>query len=308
MVRGDASGAPAVVFSFLAMNMDIQPKRTGLSFEIFPPKRTASVASIYCALADLRKLSPDFISVTYGAGGSNQGRQTLEIVNAVRNHYDMTAVAHMPCISMTRDEAARQLADFRQAGVDRVLALRGDLPADGSIPAGDFSHASDLVSFIRGLEGFENFRIYAACYPERHPDSPDWEADIRHLKLKVDAGVDGLITQLFFTNSLFYEFMDRIRSAGIDVPVEAGIMPVINSRQIERMVQLCKASLPEKFCCVMEKYRDNPEAMFQIGCAYAVDQIIDLAAHGVDGIHLYTMNNPLVAARIHESVRAVLGR
>jgi methylenetetrahydrofolate reductase (NADPH) len=283
-------------------------KKTGWSFEIFPPRRTASVSTIYCTLADLKKLKPDFISVTYGAGGASQGGQTVEIVNAVKNHYEMNAVAHMPCIALTRDEARNQLAAFKNVGVEKILALRGDLPADGNVPHGEFSHADDLIRFVRSLDDFSDFRIYAACYPEKHPDSPDWESDIRYLKQKVDSGVDGLITQLFFSNSLFYDFMDRIRNAGIDVPVEAGIMPVINSRQIERMVQLCRASLPEKFCCVMNRFSDNPEAMFEIGCAYAVDQIIDLVAHGVDGIHLYTMNNPAVATRIFESVRAVIGR
>ncbi len=288
--------------------MTTNEKKISWTFEIFPPKRTSSVSSIYCTLADLKKLSPDFISVTYGAGGSSQGKQTVEIVNAVKNHYDMDAVAHMPCIALSRDEARQQLLDFKEVGINKILALRGDLPADGSVPAGEFKHADELVSFIHSFDDLKSFQVYAACYPEKHPDSPDWDSDIKYLKKKVDAGVDGLISQLFFSNQLFYDFMDRIRSAGITVPVEAGIMPVINSRQIERMVQLCKASLPEKFCCVMEKFKDNPEAMFEIGCAYATDQIIDLVAHGVDGIHLYTMNNPRVATNIFQSVRAVLGR
>ena len=283
-------------------------KKIGWSFEIFPPKRTAKVSTIYCALADLKKLDPDFISVTYGAGGARQGGQTVEIVNAVRNHYDMETVAHMPCIALTREEARNQLISFKNVGVTSVLALRGDLPADGSVPHGEFGHADELVSFIRDDDEFKNFRVYAACYPEKHPDSPDWETDIRFLKQKVDAGVDGLVSQLFFSNQLFFDFVERARDAGISVPIEAGIMPVINSRQIERMVQLCKASLPEKFCRVMRKFENNPDAMFEVGCAYAVDQIIDLAAQGVDGIHLYTMNNPKVATRIFESVRAVIGR
>ncbi len=283
-------------------------KKTGWTFEIFPPRRTANISSIYCTLADLKKLKPDFISVTYGAGGISQGSQTVEIVNAVKNHYDMDAVAHMPCIALTKADAEQQLRAFKNVGVNKILALRGDLPADGSIPQGEFKHADELVRFIHSFDDFSDFKVYAACYPEKHPDSPDWKSDIHYLKQKVESGVDGLISQLFFSNKTFYDFMDRIRSAGIDVPVEAGIMPVINSRQIERMVQLCKASLPEKFCCVMNKFSDNPDAMFEIGCAYAVDQVIDLVAHGVDGIHLYTMNNPAVAARIYGSVKAVIGR
>ncbi len=282
--------------------------RISWSFEVFPPKRTSRVSTIYCTLADLKKLNPDFISVTYGAGGSSNCQATVEIANAVKNHYDIDSAAHLPCIALTKAEVLDQLMRFKAIGVNKILALRGDLPADGSIPQGDFHYASELISFIRSHQEFADLSIFAACYPETHPDSKNWQEDINYLKQKVDAGANGLISQLFFSNDVFYTFLERARSAGITVPVEAGIMPVINARQIERMVSLCKATLPEKFVRVMEKFKDNPEAMFEIGCAYAVDQIIDLIAHGVDGIHLYTMNNPRVASRIYESVRSVIGR
>ncbi len=278
------------------------------SFEVFPPKRTSKVSTIYSTLADLKKLGPDFISVTYGAGGSSNCQATVEIVNAVKNHYDIDSVAHLPCIALTKADVLDQMMRFKAVGINKILALRGDLPADGSVPQGDFKYASELISFVRAQKEFADFSIFAACYPESHPNSKSWQDDISFLKAKVDAGVDGLISQLFFSNDLFYTFLDRARNAGISVPIEAGIMPVINARQIERMVSLCKASLPDKFVRVMDKFKDNPDAMFEIGCAYAVDQIIDLVAHGVDGIHLYTMNNPRLAARIYESVKSVLGR
>lgn len=289
--------------------MSINDKnKVGWSFEVFPPKRTSKVSTIYSTLADLKKLNPDFISVTYGAGGSANCQATVEIVNAVKNHYDIDSAAHLPCIALTKAEVLDQLMRFKAVGVNKILALRGDLPLDGSVPQGDFKYASELITFIKSQKDFSNFSVYAACYPETHPNSKNWQEDLDFLKLKVDSGVDGLISQLFFSNDVFYTFLERARAKGINVPIEAGIMPVINAKQIERMVSLCKASLPDKFVRVMERFQDNPEAMFEIGCAYAVDQIIDLVAHGVDGIHLYTMNNPRVASRIYESVRSVLGR
>ena len=278
----------------------------GWSFEVFPPKRTANVSSIYMALAELKKLKPDFISVTYGAGGSDNCQATVEIANAVQNNYQMEAVAHLPCIGLTRQDVENQLAKFKEIGVKKILALRGDNPASGIIKTGDFAHASDLVEFIRSKN--YDLNILAACYPETHYEAKSSEEDINNLKIKVDAGVDGLVSQLFFSNEYFYDFIDRIRAKQINVPVEAGIMPVINCKQIERMVSLCKVKLPKKFTDVMSKFSDNKEAMMEIGIAYAADQIIDLVANGVDGIHLYTMNNPNVALRIFEAVKNVINR
>ena len=283
-----------------------EEKKVGWSFEVFPPKRTANISSIYMTLAELKKLNPDFISVTYGAGGSENCQATVEIANAVQNNYQMNAVAHLPCIGLTRQDVLEQLNRFREIGVNRILALRGDKPVSGEFKQGDFEHASDLISFIRAQN--YDLQIYAACYPEKHYEAKTAEEDLDNLKIKVDSGVDGLVSQLFFSNTYFYDFIEKVRAKNINVPVEAGIMPVINCKQIERMVSLCNVKLPKKFTDVMSRFSDNKEAMLEIGIAYAVDQIIDLIANGVDGIHLYTMNNPNVANRIYEAIKHVIRR
>jgi len=273
-----------------------------LSLEIFPPQRTASIGIIYKTLEELQGLNPDFISVTYGAGGSETNTATLEIASAIKNNYGIESVAHLPCISLNKDEVLNMLEGFKQAGVENILALRGDVnPA--LVPKQDFRYASDLVLFIK-----ENgdFNIIGACYPEGHSESPNLVEDIRNLKIKVDAGTDQLITQLFFDNSYFYSFRERASIAGINVPIEAGIMPAVNKKQIERMVTLCGVRLPKKFVTMMEKYENNPVAMRDAGIAYAVDQIVDLMAHGVDGIHLYTMNNPYIAKKIYAAISTLL--
>ena len=277
-------------------------QKTVFSFEVFPPKKDSSVGTIYSTLEELKGLSPDFISVTYGASGGAENRLTAQIASDIKHRYGVESVAHLPCINFTRKEVLSILEDFRQNGIENILALRGDIAPDVS-PKTDFRHASDLVSFLR-----ENgdFNIIGACYPEGHPESPDIVSDIRSLKRKVDAGVSQLISQLFFDNDYFYSFLERARIAGINVPVEAGIMPVTNKKQIERMVSLCKVALPKKFTTMMQKYENNPAAMRDAGIAYAVDQIVDLAAHGVDGIHLYTMNNAYVAKKISEAVATLI--
>lgn len=277
-------------------------KKTVLSFEVFPPKRTAPVDTIYNTLDKLKKLTPDFISVTYGAGGSENCKATLDIASAIKNKYQIESVAHLPCIGLTKEEVQRQLADFKSVGIENILALRGDLP-DGPAPKGDFKHASDLIGFIAENS---DFNVIAACYPEGHMESKDVLSDIRHLKSKTDAGAEHLITQLFFDNNYFYRFRERCVLAGIQVPIEAGIMPVINKKQIERMVSLCGVNLPKKFIAMMERYEDSPEAMCDAGIAYAVDQIVDLISQGVDGIHLYTMNRPYIAEKIYEAVHRLI--
>ena len=196
------------------------------------------------------------------------------------------------------------LGQLKESGVRKILALRGDRVPDLT-PKDDFRHASDLIAFIRTHTG-DRFQIFAACYPEGHTEAPDLDADIRNLRKKVDAGVDRLISQLFFDNTFFYEFLDKARKAGIAVPIEAGIMPVTNKKQIERMVTLCGATLPRKFQRVLAKYESQPEALREAGIAFATEQIVDLLAHGVDGIHLYTMNNPYIARKISESIRTLL--
>lgn len=277
-------------------------QKTVFSFEVFPPKKDSSVDTIYSTLEELKGLSPDFISVTYGASGKVGNHLTVQIASDIKHRYGVESVAHLPCINFTKEEVLSILADLRQNGIENILALRGDI-TPGVPPKTDFRHASDLVSFLR-----ENgdFNIIGACYPDGHPESPNIISDILSLKRKVDVGVSQLISQLFFGNDCFYSFLERARIAGIDVPIEAGIMPVTNKKQIERMVSLCKVALPKKFMTIMQKYENNPIAMRDAGIAYAVDQIVDLAAHGVDGIHLYTMNNAYVAKKISEAVATLI--
>jgi len=281
---------------------DLFKNKTVLSLEVFPPRRTAPINMIYDTLDGLKGLSPDFISVTYGAGGSEMNTATLEIAASIKNHYGIESVAHLPCINLTRSEVLDMLDGFRKAGIENILALRGDINPD-FVPKQDFRYASELVSFIK-----ENgdFNVIGACYPEGHNESESLAEDIRHLKTKVDAGTDQLVTQLFFDNDCFYSFREQARKTGIDVPIQAGIMPVVNKKQIERMVTLCGVKLPRKFVSMMEKYEHNPVAMRDAGIAYAVDQIVDLMAEGVDGIHLYTMNNPYIAQKIYAAIRSLL--
>lgn len=272
--------------------------KTVLSMEVFPPKRTAPVNSIYETLEGLRTVTPDFISVTHGAGGRGNSNSTIEIASAVKHRYGIESVAHIPGLNMTREDVLGILSRLKSRGIENILALRGDR-TEGAAPSGEFHYASDLVSFIKE---HGDFNIIGACYPEGHQESGSLVRDVHHLKNKVDAGVSQLITQLFFDNEHFYRFRDRMGAAGICVPVEAGIMPVVNKKQIERMVSLCGVRLPKKFISIMERYGGNPEAMGDAGIAYAVDQIVDLTAHGVDGIHLYTMNNAYIANKIYEAV------
>lgn len=277
-------------------------EKTVFSIEVFPPKRTAAVGAIYHALDEMKGLSPDFISVTYGAGGSDNNAATQQIASAVKHRYGIESVAHLPCISLDKEHAEEMLEALKKSGVENILALRGDISPE-VLPKNDFRHASDLISFIKQHGGFN---VIGACYPEGHRESGGLDADIRHLKVKVDAGADQLITQLFLDNQYFYAFLERAEKAGIRVPIQAGIMPVVNKKQIERIVSLCGATLPKKFAVMMEKYEHNPEAMRDAGIAYAVDQIVDLIAQDVDGIHLYTMNNPDIASKIYAAVKMLL--
>ena len=281
-------------------------KRAVFSFEIFPPKRDMPIDTVYRTLDDLTDLAPDFISVTCGAGGSADGsnRRTIEVASAIQNKYHREGIAHLPCIHFSRADVLSMLDELEKNGVRKILALRGDRVPDLT-PKDDFAHASDLVAFIRA-HAKDRFQIFAACYPEGHTEARDLDSDIQNLRKKVDAGVDRLISQLFFDNEYFYEFLDKARKAGITVPVEAGIMPVTNKKQIESMVTLCGATLPRKFQRVLAKYESQPEALREAGIAFATEQIVDLLAHGVDGIHLYTMNNPYVARKISESIRTLL--
>lgn len=276
--------------------------KTVLSFEVFPPKKTSPVETIYDTLGQLKDLSPDFISVTYGAGGNAANTVTCDIASYIANTLDIPSVAHLTCVYSTKETVLKQLEMFKEKGVENILALRGDVNPE--IPRlHDFEYASDLTAFIKANG---DFHVSGACYPEGHLEAPSIVEDIRNLRHKTDAGAEHLMSQLFFDNSAFYNFREKALIAGINVPIEAGIMPVVNKKQIERMVSMCGASLPAKFSKVMQKYENNPEALRDAGIAYAVDQIVDLISNGVDGIHLYTMNNPYVARKISESIKNLL--
>ncbi|WP_124100055.1 methylenetetrahydrofolate reductase [NAD(P)H] [Ruminococcus sp. Marseille-P6503] len=277
-------------------------KKTVLSFEIFPPKPTADEKVIYETLDGLSGLNPDFISVTYGAGGGNNCSKTVRIASDIKHKYGIESIAHLPCINLSEEDAVGILNQLEAEGIENILALRGDITAEVT-PNGRFTHADELIRFIR--EKY-HFNIIAACYPEGHIESKCIVEDIENLKRKADAGASQLVTQLFLDNDFFYRFQERAALAGIDLPTEAGIMPVTNKKQIERMTKMCGVQLPEKFRRIIDKYENNPEALRDAGIAYAINQIVDLIAHGVDGIHLYTMNKPYAARKIYEAVYSML--
>jgi len=277
-------------------------RKTVFSFEVFPPKKTSPIESVTDTIGELKPFEPDFISVTFGAGGSLADNSTGTIASLIKNRYKIEPLVHLTCVNLSRGEVLGVLNQLQQIGVENVLALRGDR-GPSRTQKEDFHYARDLIELIRENSSME---IAAACYPETHPEAISPEEDIRHLKEKVDAGATHLISQLFFDNHDFIDFLYRVRSAGIEVPVEAGIMPVINKKQVERMVSLCGASLPKKFTKMMNRYGDDPEAMYDAGIAYASEQIIDLVSSGVQGIHFYTMNNPEVASRICRNVRSII--
>lgn len=281
---------------------DLFEQKIVFSLEVFPPKPDADESVIYDTLEQLADISPDFISVTYGAGGGKNGCKTIQIASDIQNRYGVESVAHLPCIGLTKAQAHEILENIRESGIENVLALRGDRTGDTEA-VGDFRHASDLIRFIK-----ENYdiNIIAACYPEVHPESTSAVDDLKWLRHKVECGADHLISQLFLDNRYFYDFYEKARIAGIEVPIEAGIMPVTNKRQIERMVKLCGVELPKKFVRVLEKYEHNETALRDAGIAYAIDQIADLIAEGVDGIHLYTMNNSYIAHHIFEAVESLI--
>ena len=283
-------------------NRELFDKKIIFSLEVFPPKKTSSVDVIYKTLEELGDIHPDFISVTFGAGGSGNSRYALDIASKISEN-GIIPMLHLPCINFTKEEIDSALDEAKSRGIENILALRGDINPDIT-PVKQFSHASDLIPYIKTRGDFD---VAGACYPEGHPDSETLDEDIENLRKKVDSGADHLITQLFFDNEYFYNFRDKAVKAGINVPIEAGIMPVVNKNQIERMVTTCGASLPHKFVKIMQKYGQNPEAMRDAGIAYAINQIVDLAASDVDGIHLYSMNNAYVARKISEAVSGVLG-
>jgi methylenetetrahydrofolate reductase (NADPH) len=278
-----------------------QKKKAVLSFEIFPPKKDSPIETVYTTIEGLKNLQPDFISVTYGAGGSNKDR-TVEIASLIKQKYGIESLAHLTCISSTKDEIEEIVSSLRENGIENILALRGDLPQDPNFVFPTplhYRYASDLVYQLKQKKYFS---IAGACYPEGHVECISLEKDIDYLKRKVDAGLDLLITQLFYDNEKLYSFLNKIKQTGINIPVAAGIMPLISKNQIERCLAFSNAALPPKIARILEKYGDNTPVLTEAGIYYATEQIIDLLSFGINGIHLYTMNRPEIARRIVENI------
>ncbi|HML37798.1 MAG TPA: methylenetetrahydrofolate reductase [NAD(P)H] [Bacillota bacterium] len=288
----------------MKINEIYNTKKTVISLEIFPPKLDSPIETIYKTLDGLADIGPDFISVTYGAGGKAKDR-TVEIASRIKKEYHIESLAHLTCISSTKDQIKDTFAEMKENGIENILALRGDIPEDPDFKFPTplhYEHAGDLIREIREKGGFS---IGAACYPEGHVDCENLVQDIKHLREKADTGAEFLITQLFFDNELFYRFMDAIDLAGIEIPVSAGIMPVLNKNQMLRITKLSGCKLPPKFLRILDRYEHNPEALKEAGEAYAIEQIIDLMAWGVRGIHLYTMNKPDTAKRIINNIENI---
>lgn len=278
------------------------PSKPSLSMEVFPPKTETKFESVKAATEQIAALRPSFMSVTYGAGGGTS-LYTVKIASDLLHKNGVTPLAHLTCVSATRQSVDEKIADFRREGIENILALRGDLPENGEGVV-DFAHASDLTAYLKERG---DFCIGGACYPEGHPESPNQKADIANLKRKVEAGCDFLTTQMFFDNNIFYNFLFKVRDAGIFVPVIPGIMPVTNASQIVRSCKLSGTMLPSRFKQIVDHYGENPEAMKQVGIAYATEQIIDLFANGIHAVHVYSMNKPDVAAKIMNNLSVIIG-
>ncbi len=284
---------------------DLYNKKKHLfSFEIFPPKQSTGFSAVSKVVDELCDIAPDFISVTYGAGGSVKNNHTVEICDLVKKKNKTEPVAHLTCNGATKAEIDCLLGQLKECGVTNILALRGDknptVTSDG-----DFCYASELIEYIKSKYG-DSFNVLAACYPAGHSDSPTQKEDIKFLKRKVEAGASQLITQMFFDNEEFYRFRDLIDVAGIETPIEAGIMPITNSRQIEKIIALSGATIPSRLAKLISRYGQNDKAMFDAGIAYAIEQIVELLSADINGIHLYTMNNPLVATKINNAISGLL--
>lgn len=276
-------------------------KKPVLSFEVFPPKQDQELEKVLSAVEELSLLPIDYMSVTYGAGGSNS-KNTTAIASFLKDRLSIPSLAHLTCVTNTKEDIAQKLEEYKALGIENILALRGDKPRDfeGNELFPGYQYASELTKAIKDFGGF---CVGGACYPECHPNSPSLDVDIENLKRKVDAGADFLVTQMFFDNEAFYSFRDKAVKSGIHVPITAGIMPLTSINQIQRMViNSGGATMPSKFVRILSKYQDNPEALKQAGIAYAVEQIIDLLSNDVDGIHLYTMNRPKTTRKIVEVI------
>ena len=284
----------------------LNSKKLSLSFEVFPPKTDTAFESVKNATEEIAKLSPSFMSVTYGAGGGTSA-YTLEIAKNIKEKYGVPTIAHLTCVSSTKETVRAKIEEIKKSGIQNIMALRGDLTPE--LEKTDrtkwaYKNAVDLIYDIKSID--EDFCIGGACYPEIHPESENQKEDIKHLKEKVDAGCSFLTTQMFFDNSEFFNYLYRVREAGINVPVVAGIMPVTNAKQMARILKLSQAFIPRRFVSILDKFGDNPKAMRQAGLAYATDQIIDLYASGINNIHIYTMNKPENARIIQESLSEIV--
>ena len=277
-----------------------------LSIEVFPPKTDTVFESVKTATEEIAKLKPRFMSVTYGAGGGTS-RYTLDIAENIQNKYGVPALAHLTCVSSSRETVHKQIEEIHRAGIVNIMALRGDIPAgmeNSDKSKWDYHYACELINEIK-TSGFD-FCVGAACYPEIHPESENQKIDIIHLNEKVDAGAEFLTTQMFFDNNLLYNFLYKIREAGITVPVLPGIMPITNAKQVERAVKLSGSYVPQRFLSLVDKFGSSPETMMQAGIAYATDQIIDLYSNGIKNVHLYSMNKPSVAKSIMNNISEIL--
>ena len=280
--------------------------KPSLSFEVFPPKTDSSFDSVRSATEEIAKLRPSFMSVTYGAGGGTS-RYTLEIAKNIKQNYGVPTLAHLTCVSSTKETVHARIEEIKAAGIENIMALRGDLTPElenSDRSKWDYRHAVDLIRDIK--ESGTDFCIGGACYPEIHPESKNQAEDIKYLKEKVDAGCSFLTTQMFFDNNLLYNFLYKIREAGITVPILAGIMPITNANQVERAIKLSGSFMPQRFKSIVDKFGTNPEAMMQAGIAYATDQIIDLFANGINAVHVYSMNKPQVAAKIQANISEII--
>ena len=276
----------------------LKEKKTLISFEIFPPKPEVPIGDVIDTVKALTAMSPDFMSVTYGASGSNS-KNTLEVANIVQDN-GITALAHLTCVASTKNDIEERLSAFKDAGIENILALRGDIPEGSDFPdPQQYKYACEL---IEDIHNYGDFCVSAACYPEGHIECPDIDKDIVNLKTKVSCGVDMLITQMFFDNEFLYRFLDKAEKTGIYTPVHAGIMPVTNAKMIIRSCALSGASVPAALAAILEKYGSDPASMRSAGIDYATEQILDLMKNGVHGIHIYTMNRPSTAEAILKNI------
>ncbi len=284
----------------------LKSEKLHLSFEVFPPKTETSFENVKKATEEIAKLKPSFMSVTYGAGGGTS-KYTLDIAKNIKNMYGVPTLAHLTCVSSTKETVRQKIKEIEAAGLTNIMALRGDIPQDmlnDNRTKWEYNFAVDMIREIKEIN--PNFCIGAACYPEIHPESKDQKEDIKRLKEKVDAGVDFLTTQMFFDNNLLYNFLYKIREAGITVPVIPGIMPITNANQIDRAIKLSGSFMPQRFKSLVDKFGTNPEAMKQAGIAYATDQIIDLYANNIVNVHVYSMNKPDVAKKIQSNLSEII--